>query len=199
MDRLTPDQRSRNMSRIRSSGTSPERRLGELLHVLFPEEAITERPALPGKPDYFLPRLNLAVFADGCFWHGCPKHHRLPEDNRPYWEEKIRRNRARDRRASKDLRAMGVRPVRVWEHELGKDLGAARRKIRRAAREAAKMSKEEVWKELCAWFLVRREGEFASLKPGDVFNADGKELVVVAVEGTDLRCREATDEERRSG
>lgn len=153
-DRLSPEQRSFNMSRIRASGTSPERRLGELLRTLFPEEEIEKRPALPGKPDFFLPRLGLAVFADGCFWHGCPKHYRLPENNRPYWQEKLRRNQARDRAAGRALRAMGLRPVRVWEHELAKGAGGARRKIRRAAREALKLAGARVPGPPCRESLV---------------------------------------------
>jgi len=137
-DRLTREQRSFNMSRIRSSGTAPERRLLELLRSLFPGEEIAERPAMPGRPDFFLPRLGIAFFADGCFWHGCPAHFRMPGSNRSYWEEKIRRNRSRDRAADRALRAMGARPVRVWEHELAKGGAAARKKVRRAAREAEK-------------------------------------------------------------
>lgn len=171
MDRVPKAERSRVMSLIRSFGTSPERRLGELLRSLFPDEQIIERPALPGKPDFFLPRLGLALFADGCFWHGCPRHLRMPEDNRAYWEEKIRRNRARDKRANRELRATGVRPVRVWEHDLGKSLAAARRKIRRAEREAGKMPcgakdsscQREAWEDARAWFLVRGD-------PGSVYD-----------------------------
>jgi DNA mismatch endonuclease (patch repair protein) len=112
--------------------------LGDLLRTLFPRRKIIERPAeLPGKPDYYLPGLNLAVFADGCFWHGCPRHGRTPEDNRDYWGPKIERNRARDRRATKELRLQGIRPVRVWDHELRPTPATAARKIRRAVKPVA--------------------------------------------------------------
>jgi len=137
VDRVSKEQRSRIMARIRSCGTAPERKLGELLRALLPGERIEERPAsLPGKPDYFLPGLALAVFMDGCFWHGCPKCHRLPEDNRAYWELKLRRNRARDRAVNAALRAAGIAPVRIWEHELAGDGAQAKRKLRRSTRRA---------------------------------------------------------------
>lgn len=136
-DIVSKEQRSLNMSKIRSCGTKPELRLIALLREMFADAAVIEHPNdMPGKPDAWLPRLGLAVFADGCFFHGCPKHGHIPDDNQGYWEAKIKRNRARDRAVNKQLRALGVRPVRIWEHELGKDPIAARRKLRRAARAA---------------------------------------------------------------
>ncbi|MFZ0169307.1 MAG: very short patch repair endonuclease [Candidatus Dormiibacterota bacterium] len=137
-DWLTPEQRSRNMSAIRSSGTSPERRLRKILKSLFPRRLLRERPDLPGRPDFFFPGLKLAVFADGCFWHGCPLHGHIPEDNRDYWEPKIARTRSRDKKAGRDLARLGVHSLRVWEHELSPttvDQVVAR--IQRASRRAA--------------------------------------------------------------
>ena len=132
-DAHTPEQRSHNMSRIRSTGTTPERRLGELLRLMFPSEDVVEHPKdLPGKPDFWLPGLRLALFSDGCFFHKCPKHFIMPEKNREYWEPKLARNRVRDRQTNVALKAQGIIPVRIWEHDLRKDLTDARRKIRRA-------------------------------------------------------------------
>lgn len=134
-DPFTKEKRSEIMSRIRSSGTRPERLGRRLLESLFPGEEIAERPPdLPGKPDYYLPGFRLAVFIDGCFFHGCLKHLRMPEENRAYWERKIRRNRERDRRINRRLREMGILPVRIWEHELRGSMAAAKRKLRRALR-----------------------------------------------------------------
>jgi len=135
-DAHTPAQRSHNMSRIRSTGTAPEKRLGELLRLLLPDEELVEHSKdLPGRPDYYLPRLRLAVFSDGCFFHKCPKHFIMPENNRTYWEPKLARNKVRDRETAAALKAIGVTPVRVWEHDLRKDLTAARRKLHRALRQ----------------------------------------------------------------
>ena len=135
-DWLTREQRSRNMAAIRSSGTSPERRLGTALRLLFPRRRLVQQPGLPGRPDYYLPGLRLAIFADGCFWHRCPEHGRMPEDNRGYWEPKLARNAARDQMAQLELRRMGIRPIRFWEHELrAKSIEAAMRRVRRAARQ----------------------------------------------------------------
>jgi DNA mismatch endonuclease (patch repair protein) len=71
-----------------------------------------------GRPDFVFRRERVAVFVDGCFWHGCPKCFRMPETNREYWERKIGRNVARDVRAARELRREGWRVVRVWEHSL---------------------------------------------------------------------------------
>jgi DNA mismatch endonuclease, patch repair protein len=136
-DSHTPEQRRYNMSRIRSSGTTPETRLRTLLHAMFPDAVIEEHPAtLPGKPDFYLPELRLAVFADGCFFHRCPRHFVLPLNNREYWTAKIARNRQRDCEIHCALKALGIYPLRIWEHNLGRDLTLARRQIRRACRAA---------------------------------------------------------------
>ena len=110
--------------------------MGELLLLMFPDEELVAQPKdLPGKPDWWLPGLRLALFADGCFFHKCPKHFIMPENNRAYWELKLARNRIRDRLASAALKAQGIKPARIWEHDLRKDMTNARRKIRRILRE----------------------------------------------------------------
>lgn len=64
------------------------------------------------------PKLKTAVFVDGCFWHGCPKHATQPKTNAAFWRKKIATNKARDRRVNRALRRCSWRVVRVWEHEL---------------------------------------------------------------------------------
>jgi len=136
-DVFSVEQRSAIMARIRSSGMKPEVRLGRLLEELFPGAEIVERPEeMPGRPDFYLPGLRIAVFADGCFFHGCPKHLRMPGTNRHYWERKIDRNRQRDRRVRSALRRIGVRCVRVWEHELSGGASSAKRKLKMAMKAA---------------------------------------------------------------
>jgi len=71
-----------------------------------------------GRPDFVFPRLKVAVFIDGCFWHSCPKHCRLPASNKDYWNRKIERNRIRDKKTSKALRKKGWTVIRIWEHEI---------------------------------------------------------------------------------
>jgi DNA mismatch endonuclease (patch repair protein) len=73
---------------------------------------------LPGRPDFAFPARRLAVFVDGCFWHGCPRHGTLPKGNARFWREKIARNRERDREVNLELRRRGWRVIRIWEHEL---------------------------------------------------------------------------------
>jgi DNA mismatch endonuclease (patch repair protein) len=74
--------------------------------------------ALLGKPDFVFPKLRLAVFVDGCFWHACPLHATKPRNNAAFWRKKLARNRARDRKVNRTLRAAGWRVLRIWEHEL---------------------------------------------------------------------------------
>jgi DNA mismatch endonuclease (patch repair protein) len=71
---------------------------------------------LPGKPDFVFQRERLAIFVDGCFWHGCPLHGRNPDSNRAYWLPKLARNRARDLAVTRELRRRGWRVLRLWEH-----------------------------------------------------------------------------------
>lgn len=73
--------------------------------------------SLPGRPDVVFTRARIAVFVDGCFWHGCRQHGRSPEHNRDWWMQKIAANQRRDRRNARRLRAQGWSVVRVWEHE----------------------------------------------------------------------------------
>ncbi len=75
---------------------------------------------LPGRPDFVLRAVRLAVFVDGCFWHGCPKHGTKPRTNAAFWRRKIATNKARDRRVNRELRGMGWRVLRIWEHELAR-------------------------------------------------------------------------------
>lgn len=73
---------------------------------------------LPGRPDFAFPSLRLAIFVDGCFWHACPKHFRMPKNARAFWEKKISQNRQRDLSANRALRRKGWVVARVWEHAL---------------------------------------------------------------------------------
>jgi DNA mismatch endonuclease, patch repair protein len=77
------------------------------------------RVALLGRPDFVFKRERLAIFIDGCYWHGC-KCRRLPKKNRQYWQQKFKTNQLHDRRITRELRRAGWRVIRFWEHELKK-------------------------------------------------------------------------------
>ena len=72
---------------------------------------------IAGCPDFVFDERRVAVFVDGCFWHGCPSCHRPPSSNQDYWTKKVARNKSRDRRNSRLLRKDGWTVLRVWEHE----------------------------------------------------------------------------------
>lgn len=72
------------------------------------------------QPDFVFPKLRLAVFVDGCFWHGCPQHATKPRTNAAFWRKKFAANRARDVLVTRTLRRNGWRVLRIWEHELAR-------------------------------------------------------------------------------
>jgi DNA mismatch endonuclease, patch repair protein len=117
---IATSQRRWLMSRIKSCNTAPERKLRALLREACPPglQIRYNEAALPGKPDAYIRRWKLAIFADGCFFHVCPKHGHVPKSNRKYWSKKLSGNKRRDVRHSKALRQMGLVVMRLWEHEL---------------------------------------------------------------------------------
>ena len=103
----------------RSRDTSPEALVRSLLHrrgLRFRKHA---RPlsGLRCTADVVFPAARVAVFIDGCFWHGCPEHGRRPTTNSAYWTRKLDRNIARDRRNDSALTDAGWTVMRAWEHE----------------------------------------------------------------------------------
>lgn len=108
------------MSQLSRRDTAPELALRRELHRRGLRYFVHRRPLrdLRREADIVFPRARIAVFVDGCFWHGCPDHGRREHrTNGWYWPEKIERNRARDRDTDAKLRTAGWTPVRVWEHE----------------------------------------------------------------------------------
>jgi DNA mismatch endonuclease (patch repair protein) len=94
-----------------------------------------------GAPDFVFPRERVALFVDGCFWHGCPRHTRIPKSRSEFWVPKLRRNRVRDRKVTRYLRARGWRVIRVWECALGKPRSAGIiKRIAKAIKEEAEHS-----------------------------------------------------------
>ena len=156
-DIFTKAKRSEVMSRIRSRGN----RATELALVrVFRAEGITgwrrhwmlrvargstsprpspqsgEGEAFKVRPDFVFPKLRVAVFVDGCFWHGCPKHETKPRNNAAFWRKKFARNIARDRLVTRTLRREGWRVLRIWEHELArKNEARLLRRIRKVLEE----------------------------------------------------------------
>jgi len=106
------------MARIRGTGNkATELRLIAIMRA----QGITgwrRGSKLPGKPDFVFSRERLAVFVDGCFWHGCPTHATWPKHNAAFWRAKILGNRRRDRAVTRELKQAGWRVLRIWEHAL---------------------------------------------------------------------------------
>lgn len=73
---------------------------------------------LIGRPDFVFPKQKITLFVDGCYWHGCPWHSNMPKVNLRYWKKKLQGNKDRDKFVNRELRKMGWKVIRVWEHEL---------------------------------------------------------------------------------
>jgi len=104
----------------RRADTAPEVNLRRALHasgLRFRKDLVVKGVDAKAKADVVFTRQKVAVFIDGCFWHGCPTHCRMPSRNRDYWEAKIGRNQERDYRVTAALAADGWRVIRIWEHE----------------------------------------------------------------------------------
>ncbi|GEK22882.1 XorII very-short-patch-repair endonuclease [Cellulomonas xylanilytica] len=120
--------------RVKTS-TAPEISLRRALHAAGLRFRLHPRLARGCTPDLVLPRHRVAVFVDGCFWHGCPLHGRSTPWNGPnaaLWEAKMTRNHERDVRSTMLAEAEGWTVVRIWEHEVTKDVEAAVALVRAA-------------------------------------------------------------------
>lgn len=118
MDSVSRQKRSWIMSRVKSSGNKST----ELKMIsVFRKNGFTgwrRNYPLEGRPDFVFPKQRIAVFVDGCFWHGHPSRCRVPASNREYWTAKIEKNKKRDRLVNRRLKEMGWKTLRVWEHEV---------------------------------------------------------------------------------
>ena len=126
MDKLSPEQRHKNMAAIRGKDTKPEIIVRRGLWRMGFRYRLNHK-RLPGHPDFVLKKYRICIFVNGCFWHGhnvdistfentdCCK---IPKTNREFWIEKIRRNKERDVEEQKRLAEMGWHCITVWECEL---------------------------------------------------------------------------------
>ena len=121
MDIVTSERRSQIMRAIRSKGMKPEIDVRRMVHRLGFRYRL-HRSGLPGRPDLVFASRRKVIFVHGCFWHQhesrrCPDSHR-PKSRREYWEGKLERNRARDKRNILDLKRMGWQVLVIWECQL---------------------------------------------------------------------------------
>lgn len=112
--------RSRSMSAVKSKNNLSTERLLRMALVRSRIRGWITHADLPGKPDIYFPKERLAVFLDGCFWHGCSRCGHIPKTNTLFWATKIKRNRQRDQKNGRLLRGQGVLVIRAWEHSLQK-------------------------------------------------------------------------------
>lgn len=132
MDKIDATRRSRNMAAIRRRDTRIEKALRSGLWKAGLRGYRVDAAKVPGRPDVAYGRQKVAIFVDGCFWHQCPDCYREPKSNTDYWRAKVERNISRDRATDQRLLEEGWTVIRLWEHEVKKDLDAC---VGRVARE----------------------------------------------------------------
>ena len=130
MDKVSPQQRSRNMAAVRTKNTAPELLVRSELHRLGLRFRL-HQAGLPGSPDIVLKKHGVAVFVHGCFWHShsCPRG-KIPESRPEFWLPKLQRNSTRDKARAAELRELGWRILVVWECET-RDPAALRLRLKR--------------------------------------------------------------------
>ena len=118
-DKITPQQRSALMSRIRSKDTGPEMTIRQLIYSMGYRYRLHTKD-LPGKPDLVFRPKKKVIFVHGCFWHGhnCSRGGRIPKANTEYWSNKLSRNIERDRRNQEALLSLGWEILIIWECDL---------------------------------------------------------------------------------
>ena len=115
---MSREERSRRMALIRSKWTKPEK----FLHNYLRGHKVKHKmhPKIKGSPDIIIPEKKLAIFIDGCFWHGCKKCYSRPVNNADFWKNKLISNKKRDRLNARSLKASGWSVIRLWEHAICK-------------------------------------------------------------------------------
>lgn len=120
--------RSENMARIRGTDTKPELLLRKSLWAKGVRYRKHKR-ILNTRPDLVFSAQRVAVFVDGCFWHGCPSHYVQPKTRTEFWSDKLAENNERDQRQIEKLETAGWTVVRLWEHEIEDGLDSAVEKV----------------------------------------------------------------------
>ncbi len=117
-DVFSPEERSRIMRLIKNKNTGPEKFVRSMIHAMGFRFRL-HRKDLPGSPDIVFPKFRKVIFVHGCFWHAhsC-KRFRLPKENREYWQAKLLRNKARDRRNIQEIKKANWRSLTIWECQL---------------------------------------------------------------------------------
>lgn len=121
VDVFDKEKRSEVMSRVKSKNTKPELILRSALYRAG-LRGYRVKTKLPGSPDVAFTKRKLAIFVDGCFWHGCPECYSVPETNKEFWKNKLVENQERDAKVTNNLEKMGWKVIRLWEHQIEKDL-----------------------------------------------------------------------------
>ena len=141
MDPFPPEERRRVMQAVRKSDTAPEMRLRRALWSTGLRYRLRRRIS-GARPDLCFLGARVAVFVDGCFWHGCPEHYSAPVHNFAFWNEKLRKNQMRDQRDNRRLEAAAWNVLRYWECEVREEATRIVEEVGQRVRDPASASGE---------------------------------------------------------
>jgi len=127
-DKFTKDVRSGIMSKIRSKNTKPELTIRKILWSNGKRYRVHSN-SIFGRPDISVKKKKLAIFIDGCFWHGCKQCSKTPQSNTRYWKMKFKRNIQRRKMIISRLTEEGWSVLQFWEHDINQNPQAVARKI----------------------------------------------------------------------
>ncbi|MHA1400843.1 MAG: very short patch repair endonuclease [Candidatus Heimdallarchaeaceae archaeon] len=119
-DIFTEEQRRKLMSKIKTKDTGIEKALRSALWIRGHRFRV--QYAIEGKPDIVFPKHKIAIFCDGCFWHGCPICKKMPDTNKEFWLKKFETNKKRDKKVNEKLKKQGWTVLRFWGHEIKSNL-----------------------------------------------------------------------------
>ncbi len=133
MDNVSPQRRSQIMARVKSKGNKSTESVLVNIFRTYQISGWRRHYSTTGTPDFCFPKHKIAIFVDGCFWHGCSEHCRMPSSNSEYWNLKIARNIQHDAIVGRTLRKKGWKVIRIWEHEfrIGTGLSQKMKRIKK--------------------------------------------------------------------
>lgn len=176
LDTVETMDRSELMSRVRQRDTTPELAIRKVLWSEGLRYRLHEK-ILGVRPDIVFRRAKVALFVDGCFWHGCPIHYVKPRTRSEYWDPKLRNNVARDRRQTIELERSGWRVLRFWEHDARDDLDEVLERTRSAIQDPTWLPTPD-WRVFRVRDVPERDAEWQERFMSRL--RDPSELVIVA-------------------
>ena len=137
--------KSEQMAKVRNRDTRPEKELRSALWHAGHRYRLQTRVS-GTRPDIVFGRQRVAIFVDGCFWHGCPLHYSKPLTRSNFWDKKLRDNLSRDRKQTLELESQGWTVIRVWEHDITHSMDTIIKRVEQALAQEERTGSDDDWR-----------------------------------------------------